>query len=272
MDTSSSWINIIMEKYTAKQWSEIQGGHTMSNNQETKFGFISDLNESRMYRTKQSVVGTNARDMADFAFMNMLAVYILSKEYDFAPAMQGYAKRTMMFGNFTAYRQTGTDLYIALNSLQNNSSGTGDKDKIQNSRISLPDQKIKVFLRQIMTGRPVLNPSAFFLALERGLDVQSSNYRSVRRLAQDWDRLNGMQKSLVVTRMLQFFRSKALRSELYTYIRDMSRTQGLEIKGAGNAEEPKARGVDTLKSVAANVAVAAGGFAAGRAFGRRIAK
>ena len=259
MDTSSSWINIIMEKYTAKQWSEIQGGHTMSNNQETKFGFISNLNESRMYRTKQSVVGTNARDMADFAFMNMLAVYILSKEYDFAPAMQGYAKRTMMFGNFSAYRQTGTDLYIALNSLQNN-------------KISLPDQKIKVFLRQIMTGRPVLNPSAFFLALERGLDIQSSNYRSVRRLAQDWDRLNGMQKSLVVTRMLQFFRAKALRSELYTYIRDMSRTQGLEIKGAGNAEDPKARGVDTLKSVAANVAVAAGGFAAGRAFGRRIAK
>ena len=145
-------------------------------------------------------------------------------------------------------------------------------NKIQNNKISLPDQKIKVFLRQIMTGRPVLNPSAFFLALERGLDIQSSNYRSVRRLAQDWDRLNGMQKSLVVTRMLQFFRSKALRSELYTYIRDMSRTQGLEIKGAGNAEEPKARGVDTLKSVAANVAVAAGGFAAGRAFGRRIAK
>ena len=260
-----------MEKYTAKQWSEIEGGHSMSAN-EPKFGFISELNESSMYRTKQRVTSTSARDMADFAFLNMIAVYILSKEYDFAPAMQGYAKRTMMFGNFSAYRQNGTDLYIALYSLQNNSSGTSAKDNIQNGRITVPDTKIKAFLRQLQNNRPIQNPQAFFLSLERSFDIQSSNYRSIRRLAQDWDRLNGMQKSLVVTRLLQFYRTKALRSELYTYIRDMSRSQGLEIKGAGNAEAPKSRGTDTLKSVAANVAVATAGFVGGRALGRRIAK
>ena len=40
-------------------------------------------------------------DMADFEMMNMLALYILSNEYDFVSA-QDYAKRTMMYGNFTA--------------------------------------------------------------------------------------------------------------------------------------------------------------------------
>ena len=36
-----------------------------------------------------------------------------------------------------------------------------------------------------------------------------------------------------ITRMNQYYRNKALRSELYSYIRDIGRTQGLMIKNAG---------------------------------------
>ena len=38
--------------------------------------------ESRMFRSKSKVEDTNAREMADFAMMNLLALYILSNEYD----------------------------------------------------------------------------------------------------------------------------------------------------------------------------------------------
>ena len=47
-----------------------------------QYEFISELNESKMFRSKNRVEGTNARDMADLAFMNMLAMYILYNTFD----------------------------------------------------------------------------------------------------------------------------------------------------------------------------------------------
>jgi len=261
-----------MEKYTAKQYAEMYGGHSMTEDKKgLNLGFIgTEITESKMFRTKNRVEGTSNRDMADFAFMNMMALYILSQEYDFAPAAQGYAKRTMMYGNFNNYRQSGTDLYMALNSLKQGTSTATDKDQVQQAKINLPEMKIRQFLQQIAFGRPIVSPQTFFLTLERGLDIQNSNYRSVRRLAQDWKKLNSMQKQLLITRMLQFFRTKALRSELYSFIRDMARSQGLEIRNAHNAEQPKARGVDTLAKAAALGAATVGSFQLGRAFGRSL--
>ena len=257
-----------MEKYTAKQWSEIQGGHTMSETPKKQYAFIGDLMESRMFRSKSKVEDTNAREMADFEMRNLLALYILSNEYDFAVAAQDYAKRTMMYGNFNSYRAGGTDLNIALTAVRNGMSGDGAKDDLQNNKLRFNDVKIKAFLNTIKAGRPPVSVPSFFLRMEKDLDIQNSNYRSIRRLAQDWPRLNKMQKQLVITRMMQFFRAKALRSELYSYIRDMSRSQGLEARNAHNAEgSPKMRGADTLAKLAVAGGAIAGGYALGKSIG-----
>jgi len=280
LETKSNWyhdiaghqtkVNTSMEKYTAKQYAEMTGGHTVSEEKKSlNLGFIgSELTESRMFRSKGRVEGTSNRDMADLAFMNLIALYILYNEYDFAPAAKGYAKKTMQSGNFNNFRIGGTDLYMALNSLASGTSTARDKDQMQQARINLPEVKIKNFLNQMRNGRPITGPQVFFMNLERGLDIQNSNYRSVRRLAQDWPRLNTMQKQLVITRMLQYFRTNALRSELYSFIRDIARSQGLEVRNAHNAEKPKMRGSDTLARAAAMAAAGAGGFVAGRALGK----
>ena len=79
-----------------------------------------------------------------------------------------------------------------------------------------------------------------------------------------------MQKSLVITRLNQYYRTKALRSEVYSMIRDIGRSQGLMFKNAHNAEAPKMRGSDTLSKLAKFGAATAVGFAAGRAYGRSL--
>jgi len=254
-----------MEKYTAKQWSEIEGGHEMSATPKRQYEFIGDLNESKMFRTRQRVEGSNARDMADFAFMNMLSLYIMSNEYDMAPAAAEYAGRTMQTGNFNSYRQSGSDLHVALASLKNNMPGAGDKNSHQLGRIKLNDQKIKAYLKTIQAGRRVTGVGSFFMKLEKDLDIKNSNYRGVRRLVQDWPTATKMQKQLVITRMSQFYRTKALRSELYSYIRDLGRSQGLMVKNASNGERPKMRGSDTLAKLAIAGASIAGGYMLGKA-------
>ena len=259
-----------MEKYTAKQYAEMAGGHTMSEEKKgLSLSFIgSEINESRMFRSKSRVEGTANRDMADLAFMNLLTLYILYNEYDFATYAQNYANKTMMFNNFNTFRPGGTDLYVALHSIAKGVSTARDKDKLQQSRLNLREPKIKQFLNFIRRGQKIVSPQSFFMQLERDLDIQNSNYRSIRRLAQDWPKLNNFQKQLATTRLLQYYRTNALRSELYPLIRDMARTQNLEIRNAHNAETPKARGSDTL----ANMAKMAAGFAGGYYLGKRIGR
>lgn len=256
------------EKYTAKQWSEMQGGRTMSETPKKQYAFIGDIMESKMFRSKSRVEGTKSREMADFAMMNMLALYILSNEYDFAPVAQDYAKRTMAYGNFNTYRAGGTDLNVALTAVKTGMSDARDKDVLQNQKFSFNETRIKAFLNTIKAGRKPMGVPGFFMKLENDMDIQNSNYRSIRRLVQDWPRLNGMQKQLVITRMMQFFRAKALRSELYSYIRDMARSQGLQAKNAHNAETPKMRGADTLAKMAVIGGAAVGGYALGKSIGK----
>tara|TARA_B100000965_G_scaffold97260_2_gene79506 strand:- start:2966 stop:3820 length:855 start_codon:yes stop_codon:yes gene_type:complete len=258
------------KQYTLQQWSAIQGGHEMPETSKSQYSFIGDILESKMFRSKSRVEGSNARDMADFAMMNMLALYILSNEYDFAPVAQDYAKRTIMYGNFNSFRAGGTDLNIALTAVRNGMADSGDKNKLQSDKLEFNDVKIKAFLNTMKAGRPPASIQSFFMRLEKDLDIQNSNYRSIRRLVQDWPRLNKMQKQLVITRMLQFFRTKALRSELYSYIRDMSRSQGLEAKNAHNAEQPRMRGSDTLAKIAMATGAIAGGYALGKSIGSGI--
>jgi len=255
-------------KYTLQQWSEIQGGHEMTETNKKQYKFIGDMLESKMFRSKSKVEGSNARDMGDFAMMNMLALYILSNEYDYAVVARDYARRTMVTQNFKQFRAGGTDLNISLTAVRNGMADAGEKNQIQSSKFNFNDVKIKTFLNMIAQGKKPVAVNSFFMRLEADLDIQNSNYRSIRRLVQDWPRLNRMQKQLVITRMMQYFRSKALRSELYSYIRDLARTQGLESKNAHNAEgSPKSFGSDTLAKIAVATGAVVGGYALGKSIG-----
>ena len=263
-----------MEKYTAKQWAEIEGGHTMSENKQPKFGFVRDLNESRQYRTRQQIQRSNAREIVDHAFLDMITLYILYNEFDMAPIAVKYAKKTMMYGTFKAYRQSGTDLYIALHLIQRKDAdalaGDGADDALL-QRINFPEQQIKTFLNSMKMNN--VNPSLARQALqliERKFMITNSGYRSVRRLAQDWPRINATQRALVVTRLLQFYRTHARRSELFGFLQDYARTKKLEIRNAHNAEKPKSKTMQTVATAAAMGAAGYAGFQVGRSIGKSL--
>ena len=120
-----------------------QEQYQMTTSTTKQYEFIGDILESKMFRSKSRVEGTDARDMGDFAMMNMLALYILSNEYDFAGVARDYAKRTMQYGNFNSFRAGGTDLNIALTAVKNGMTDSGEKNQIQSSKYKFNDQKIK---------------------------------------------------------------------------------------------------------------------------------
>jgi len=261
------------KKYTASEWALMEGGHEMPN-KESKFGFVKDLNESRQYRTRQAIQRSNAREIVDHAFLDLITLWILYNEFDMAPIAIHYARKTMMYGDFRNYRQSGTDLYMTLHLIQSKNADTLAGDSADNAllqRINLPQTQLKVFLNGLKMNSLERGVARQTLQLlERKLNITTSSYRSVRRLAQDWPVINESQRALVVTRLLQFYRTHARRSELFGFLQDLARTKKLEIRNAHNAEKPKSKTAQTIATAAALGAAGYAGFQAGRALGKGL--
>jgi hypothetical protein len=122
------------------------------------FSFIKDnCNESKMFRNNY-LSGMTLRDAADSAFLNLIALYVLYKEFETSPYAQNYAQKTIAYGNFIAPRVSGTDLYQALHIVCHPDNETASKLKgsEQNSvmaqKLHVQEKMCKDFLRGMATG------------------------------------------------------------------------------------------------------------------------
>lgn len=202
------------------------------------------LIESRQYRSPVGRRSLDLRKVADFAFVDMLTLYILSNEYNTAPVSAGYAQKTMGFRNFLKPRLSGTDLYISLNILADPAGYFGQQitqnpeaDTFLNKKMRFNLPTIKRYLDLLQDGKLSQNDAGvLMLRLEKQLVITDSKLKSMRRLAQDWTALDTMQKQLLVTRMLQFYKRTAKRSELAVFLEDMGKTKGYILQGNIDAE------------------------------------
>jgi hypothetical protein len=203
------------KKYTASQWAKIYGGHDMSDDEDKSLQLVNELTESRLFRNKKIASEVNLDDASDVSFMYLMLLNIFNKDYDYAPLASEYAKRTVAFRNFDTFRTSGTDLYISLNRLMGkDQDNSNEKDVIAKKRLSLKKADLVQYLTHIGNSK---NSPAFeqkmLLRFQRQLNIQDGMLKSMRRLVGDWDKLNQNQRALVVTRSVQYMRSKAMRSE-----------------------------------------------------------
>jgi hypothetical protein len=232
-----------------------------------KLDLINDLNESTMYRSKQTFRSVTARQAADHAFMDLIALWILFNQFEFAPSAIRYASDTARMNGFTKYIQSGTDLYLSLHLIaaQRSDLLSSVADQVALDRYSVPEGSVIRYLRQLAANR--LSEGMVRTTLqqvERALRIEDSNYRSIRRLAQGWPSLDSSQKKLVVTRMLMFYRVHARRSEVYAMLNALAKAKSLEISNARNPE------MSMAAKIAAVSAAGAGGFALGWNLGKSV--
>lgn len=225
--------------------------------------FVKDLNESKMFRTKDQALAADARNTVDFAFMNAISLWILYNTYQTAPAAKSYAEKTIMYGNFTTYRQAATDLYIALHLIKNGKA-IDDRGQLLYNQIDFDDRMMRYFLTSLKNGNQFDSAPRFFLKLERDFKIENSTYRSIRRLAQDWTTLDETAKRVVLNRLVFYFRSSAIRSELYPYIKELAKDTGADTI---NQEVEQKTGMSNFSKAALSFA---GGYAFGRWLGNKI--
>lgn len=192
--------------------------------------------ESRQYRAG-GAKKLNLRQVANFAFLDLLALYILHNEYEMSAVAGAYSQNTMSFRNFQRPRLSGTDLYTSLNILSNPNSvfsktikQNPDIDTILRNKINVHLPTVKRYLELLEKGNITGSDAAqLLLRLEKQLFITDSQYKSMRRLVQDWPNLTSMQRELVVTRMSQQYRKFARRSELFVFLEDLSKLKGYKM-------------------------------------------
>jgi hypothetical protein len=207
------------------------------------FNFIKEnCNESKMFRNN-SLSQLTLRDTADSVFLNLITLYLLSKEFETRPFAQEYASRTIAYGGFTHPRVGGTDLYQGIHIITNPESDTANllKAPAQNAALSTQlhtnARLIKEFVHGIAFGTLTRTTAIRIMyRLEGQLNIDVSNYKSLRRLITDWENLTAYQHQLCVTRLLQYYRVRGRRSDLFPYLEDLAKNKNWELDVEHNAE------------------------------------
>jgi hypothetical protein len=201
------------------------------------------LVESRQYRAG-GLGRMNLRDVANFAFLDLVGLFILNSEYETASVASTYSTRTMGFRNFNKPRLIGTDLYVSLNIISNPNSAFSkaiadnpEQDSILRKKLRPQLPTVKRYL-DLVSENSIRSEDAavLLLRLEKQLNITDSTLRSIRRLAQDWPNINHMQRELVISRMMQYYRRFAKRSEIAEFLGDLGKTKGYDLKGPIDAE------------------------------------
>jgi hypothetical protein len=211
--------------------------------EDNSFSFIKEnCNESKMFRNSY-LEQLTLRDAVDSVFLNMLTLLILHNEFETAPFAKDYAHRTAMYGNFNDPRVSGTDLYQGIHIILNPTSPAGEllrapeQNSVLAKELHATSKMFLDFLRGLSSGS--LNRTTairIMYRLEGQLDIDVSNYKSLRRLITDWENITTYQRQLCVTRMLQYYRVRGRRSELFPVLQTVVQNKGWELTAAGNAE------------------------------------
>lgn len=256
------------KKYTAAQWAQIEGGHNVEPDGMDKLQLVHELTESRLFRNKKIAGDVNLDDAAELAFVQLMMLNVFNKDYDFAPLAREYASRTMAFRNFDTFRTSGTDLYIALNRIMGkDQKSLTDKDKIASSRINPNRGDLIRYLDNISKSKS--NPDfekRMLLRFEKQFNIQNSLLKSLRRLSGDWDNLNQNQRSLVVTRLSQYMRQKAMRSELTPALLKFQKRGNYIV--SDKKDKKKLAWARPIVKAAAQIAGIAGATALGKQLGK----
>lgn len=224
--------------------------NTVMNSHPEQYEFISELNESRLYRRSRKFKDFDFKDIAELIYLYTLTLYMMTQIDSYKNFARQYAKDTIKFNNFTLARSNNNDLYMLIYSLKHGKE-IKDQKNIRN-RIMFVERTYVDFLRKISRASLGLDDYAktYFVRLENQLLVDSP-YKATRRIIQDFDKVKYRQKQLAVTRLLQAIRARGLGGEIYTPLVNLAKQKRFILPNADETELTNPEKRDTFKKLAA---------------------
>ena len=195
--------------------------------------FIRDLHEARMLRNSNNVRYLTYSDCCERLYLSLLVLSVMNKFPTTKPFVKNYAQRTSGYESYKHFRIHGTDLYNLIYFV------TGDEDAInklkdpgkakqQRSRTHLPLMAVNRFITQLKTGTVPARESALFVELEQVLDIRQTEYKTSRRIINNFSSVSTEQKKYAITKLLYAARAKLRSSDLITDFSKLATLRDLE--------------------------------------------
>lgn len=202
------------------------------------FTLINTLAESRLFPSTKSLTRYNARDAADLAYLYIVSLRILLADPDTKKWAEDYCSKTTVASSFARWRSDGTDLYVLMHALTTKTNPLDDVDREFRDDLPLNEKLIHSWLRRVGEG-DMIEPTTrgLFGRLDAMFRMRDASMRAIRRLTLDWPELSHRERRLVITRLLQFLRSRAQNGEVLSKITHIAKLHRLEIADACNLED-----------------------------------
>lgn len=238
----------------------------MEKDQDIEDTYSSIFIESKLFKNKETVSSMDLEDVAEFVFMNFIALWVMYNEELTKDTAMSYADRTAGFSTFKNERMMGTDLYVALNTLVKDDStvskNLADKNNSHfRAKLNINQPTIKSFLEAMSNASLSDNDAArFLLKLQRMINITNTTYKSMGRSAAEWNKLNKNEKNHIISRLVRYFNNSARKCEIRPMLNDLAHSHAIDTDNE-NAK-------DGIKSLA----IAAGTMYAGYQLGKVAAK
>lgn len=208
-----------MERYTASQWAEIEGGHEVTPEKEEGFSFLKELQEGRMTRDANDARKLTYTDCKRNLYLTMMCLELLRQFPTYAENAMQYARRSSGYRQYSKFRPASTDMYnfmYFVNGDEAAISALKDPQAAARERAStnVPTRQIHYYIKTLGAGQPPSNVMQTFTAMERAFNITDSSYKATRRRIVNFAELNGMDKKVAVTTLLLAARTHLRASDI----------------------------------------------------------
>jgi hypothetical protein len=194
--------------------------------------FIQSLTESRLLSSDSAYRKFTAKTVSELAVLHICALRIISSEMRSHNWGEDYAQRSTKMLHFARFYTSTTDLSLLVYALLNSENiefhdPHGSNDHLEAVHIHEP--LLTKWIKEIARGAMSENTTrTLFTKLDKEFNIKSSTVRAIRRLVQDWPRLNREEKNLSMNRLLQILHSKAPTSDILHKLDDLAHHLGLK--------------------------------------------
>jgi len=223
-----------------------------------------EISESRLYRTSSAMSKLNGRDVADLAYLNTIALYMMLQDDAQHEYAKSYANQTIKYGNYNLFRTHATDLYMLCHVLNNPEDASLDS-KFESTKfiktLSFDELKHIRFLRTLSNAADSNNQAvSYFFRLEAQLKIKNPKYTQFRRYITNWGNLKYSSRQLAVTKILQEIRKLGRGSELISPLTTMAKYRKFNVE----PEYSRPRTSFAKKVAGAAIGAVAGRYVAGK--------
>ena len=194
--------------------------------------FLKELTEARMTKDARNQVTLSFSDCCERLYLILLTIEVMSNYPVSKVFIQKYCKSSQ-HSDYRHFKISGTDAYNLMYFILGDEHALGKlkdptaAERAQN-RANLPTGEIVKYLRSAAGGMLATNVQQMFIRVENGLNINNSEYRTLRRDVVKYTKLSDRERKNTSTKLLYALRAKCRNSDIIDDFSKLVAQQDLE--------------------------------------------